>query len=98
MLTPEDFREAMELAKADGMAKLEALADILAPGGVSFDAESLTDTEFLPWYLDLWHSNAAGPAEPPFTTMDYLPTVAPDLYAELNARFQRLAPRRFGGV
>ena len=92
-----DIKEALERAAEDGDAILDAQIDVYVNDGVSYDQEHLTDTEFVPWYLDLFHSNALGPAEPPFTTMDFLPDLAPDLYKELKTRFERIAGKTMIG-
>ncbi len=85
-MTPEDIQSALTQAAEDADELLEAVVEAYAPDGVSFDQEKLTDADFLAFYIDLHHR----PAEPPFSVMDYLPTIAPKLAQTMRTRYDRI--------
>ena len=87
-LRPEDVREAVELAEANAVERLEALADVMAPDGLTWDQDELSDAEFVPWFLDLTTH-----PDPEFSVMHFLPSVAPKLYESLATRYERIVAK-----
>jgi hypothetical protein len=85
-LVPQDIREAMEIAEENAMDRLLALADIYAPEGETWDVEKITsDRDFVAFYIDL----SRRPFPPPFSILDYLPQVAPEVFQQLTTRYER---------
>lgn len=67
------------------MEMVRAMADIFAPQGESWDVERITDDrEFIAFYVDLTQRPS-----PEFSIMQFLPTVSPEVYQMLTARFER---------
>lgn len=85
MLEPGDIREAMEIAEETVMEMVEALAEMYAPEGETWDIEKITDDrQFVAYYLDLQQRPS-----PEFNVMDFLPRIAPDLYEQMTRRYER---------
>ena len=79
------MREAMELAEERGMELVRAMADIFAPEGETWDVERITDDrEFIAFYVDLGQRPS-----PEMSILHMLPTVSPEVYRMLTARFER---------
>lgn len=86
MLAPGDIREAMEIGESTVMEMVEALAEMHAPDGETWDVDKITDDrEFIAWYIDL--EQRPGPR--PFSIMDYLPEIAPEFYQQITRRYER---------
>lgn len=91
-MNPADTREAFDLAMADSTAILDAVRELEAPDGETWDADRITDDrEFIAFYLDLQNR----PYPSPFSIMDYLPDVAPEVFKSLTTRYER-ALRKMG--
>ena len=91
-MSPEDIREAYEMALENGMERIEAVTEIAAPDGMTWDMEKITDDrQFIAFYLDLTQRPS-----PEFNIMDFLPQVAPDLYKTLTTRFERARANLMG--
>lgn len=88
-MTPQDIREALELARTNSMKLIDALIEQQAPDGLVYDATKLSDREFVGWFIDLEHV----PYERPYSVMDFLPTIAPELYESLRRRFERVVAK-----
>lgn len=87
-MTPEEIRDAVEIAEEQAMELVEAAAEIMAPGGLAYDQDRLTDAEFVPWFIDLTER-----PHPEFSVMHFLPEVAPALYEQLSTRFERIVAK-----
>lgn len=79
------LKEAMEIAFDDVMEQLDALAEIIAPNGVPWDADELKDdAEFVAYVLDLQNRPS-----PEFSIWSFLPDVNPKLYEDMQKRYER---------
>jgi len=84
-MSPDDIREAFELAVENAMDRIEAVTDIYAPEGRTWDVDKITDDrEFIAFYIDLGQRPS-----PMFSVLDFLPDVAPEVYQQLTTRYER---------
>ena len=91
-----EYKEVAALALKEGMAELEALADIIAPNGVPYDAEEIhSHAEFAAFVVGLRQPT---PEHPNFTVWEFLEENAPGIAADLAARFERTAPQKMIGA
>lgn len=89
-VTPADIKRSLEMARTNSMALLDALIEQQAPDGLTYDSSKLNDAEYVGWFIDLEHR----PYERPFSVLDFLPTIAPDLYESLRRRYERIVARQ----
>lgn len=92
MLDAADMRDVFDMAMERGIEWIDAMTERFAPDGTSYwDEQFKTDADFIAWVLDMQSYPS-----PENNVFMYLRTVSPDLYAEIETRYKRAAPKVLG--
>lgn len=99
-MTPEDVREAVDLAREEMLAMHEALLESEAPGGVPALMEQASPEDVIGIVDDLaaWPDPAWTQQYPEMSALAFLRDGAPEVYAGLMRDYQRAVPQRAFGL